>query len=148
MVDWNNPASKVSKYFTVKEMTYLPSWKVCHLPSEEEKVNLIKLANKMDQIREFLGRPINVHCAIRPILNCPGNPNHGKDYNAYIGGAPKSGHRLGSACDFDCGENCDSTRAKLLPKLAEFGIRVEALAASTWVHVDLMVPHPNRYFIP
>jgi hypothetical protein len=147
-IDWSNPSAKISNHFTVKEATYLPSWGVCHQPSDEEKANICKQAEKMDMIRDFLGLPIKVHVWIRPgAANCPGNEHDGEDYNALVHGAPASAHKIGAATDWDCGENCDDTRAKLLPKLEEFGIRMERRDGSNWVHNDYAAPHPNRYFL-
>ena len=54
-MDWTNPKTKISKYFTVHEATYLPSWKIYHTPSEAEKTEIVKLAQVMDIIRERIG---------------------------------------------------------------------------------------------
>ena len=136
-MDWNNPKEKISEYFTVKEALWLPSWDKMHTPTEQEKENIHKTALVMDKIRKILNKPISVHCWIRPEL-----------YNKQIGGAPKSAHLLGLAVDFSTSENCDLTRKKLLPYLTKFNIRMECKPGSNWVHIDLMPPKPNRYFIP
>lgn len=150
VIDWNDPKSKVSKYFTVKECTFLPSWQVLHFPSDQEKENIIKHAKIMDDVREFLGNPINIHVWIRPILNNPNSQFHGQDYNNFIKGATNSAHKIGIACDFDCGENCDDTRTKLESKLEEFNLRMEKKPGSNWIHLDSsIVPiSGNRYFVP
>ena len=41
-----NLDSKISKYFTWKEALLLPSWGICHEPTEEEKAAIIKMAKK------------------------------------------------------------------------------------------------------
>ena len=91
----------------------------------------------MDKIREYLGKPIKVHVTFRPL-----------EYNRQIGGALKSAHTLGLAMDFDCGEDCNKTRKKLLPKLEEFNIRMEDINGP-WVHVGCdYSPGKTRYFKP
>ena len=151
-VDWNDPNCKISKHFTVKEALWLPSWQVMHIPSEEEKANILKHAANMDKIREFLGASLNVHCWIRPgALNNPNSDKNGQDYNAFVKGAKNSSHKLGLATDYDAsGLNCDDVRAKLEPKLEEFGLRMERMPNGPWVHNDsASVPvGGNRYFIP
>lgn len=165
-IDWTNPKAKVSKYFTVKEVCYLPSWNCLHIPTEEEKTNIIKMAEKMDIVREFLGKPINTHCWLRPgLVNCPTfdpttvKPNTDAkkaalaalDYNAYVGGAKRSAHKLALAVDFDCGESCDDTRSKLEPKLEEYNMRMEQMPGGTWVHLDMYdksVSGGIRFFKP
>lgn len=140
-MDWTNPLIKLTDHFTVKEALWLPTWGRLATSAdgldEVTKANLVKLFHKMDQIRETLGKPINVHVSYRPAA-----------YNAQIGGAQHSAHVLGLACDFDAGEDCDATRATLEPLLEQLGVRMERKPGSGWVHIDLMSPHPNRYFIP
>lgn len=138
-IDWTNPKSKIGKYFTVKDACWLPTWKKLHSPTEQEKANILRACAVLDTIRDFIGRPINVHCWIRPT-----------EYNKLIGGAPQSMHLYGLAVDFDCSENCDATRAKLLQKLAEWDIRMEDKPNSSWVHIDLKpIPATGiRFFKP
>ena len=148
-IDWTNPESKISKHFTVKEALWLPSWKVMHIPNEEEKQNILKQASKMDLIRDFLGVPIRVHCWIRPVLNSPASEYHGRDYNAFVHGAKNSAHKVGLATDYDAeGLNCDDVRAKLEPKLEEWQIRMEKMPGGNWVHNDCAPVIVYRYFNP
>ena len=136
-MDWSNPQEKISNHFTVKEACWLPSWGKLHTPTQQEQENILKSAEMMDKIRDFLNKPISIHCWIRPT-----------EYNKAIGGAPASMHITGLAVDFDCGENCDDTRAKLLPQLTVWDIRMER-HAGPWVHIDLKhVPDQFKYFIP
>jgi uncharacterized protein YcbK (DUF882 family) len=140
-IDWTNPLIKVSQHFSVQEALWLPSWN--RMANEDDglndavKANLITLMNAMDQVRDFLDKPIKVHVAYRPSA-----------YNKQIGGATHSAHVLGLAMDFDAGEDCDDTRAALLPMLETWGMRMEKKDGSNWIHLDLMPPNPNRYFIP
>jgi hypothetical protein len=148
-IDWTDPSAKISKHFTVKEALWLPSWQVMHIPSEEEKSNILEQAKKMDMVRDFLSVGLNVHCWLRPVLNNPTSLHHGQDYNAFVKGAKNSAHKIGKATDYDAqGLNCDNVRAELEPKLEEFGIRMERLDHSNWVHNDCAPVIAKRYFVP
>ena len=148
-IDWTDPSCMISKHFTVKEVLWLPTWQVMHIPSESEKANILKHAAKMDLIRDFLGVPLHVHCWIRPILNNPQSLYHGQDYNALVKGAKNSSHKVGLATDYDAaGLNCDDVRAKLEPKLEEWDLRMEKMPGGNWVHNDSAPVISTRYFKP
>lgn len=148
-IDWSNPESKISNHFSVKETCWLPSWQVMHIPSEDEKQNILKQAAKMDLIRDFLGVPIRVHCWIRPILNNPNSEHNGQDYNALVKGAKNSAHKIGLATDYDAeGLNCDDVRAKLEPMLEQWQIRMEKMPGGNWIHNDCAPVIATRYFNP
>lgn len=140
----------ITPHFTSHDSLYLPSWNVEHIPTEVEKSNLLITFQKLELIRDFLGgKPVNVHCALRPILNNPTSSYHSQDYNQFVGGSKNSAHKIGKAIDFHVvGISCDEVRAKLLPKLEEFNIRIENNPGSTWVHFDTFPPNPNRFFKP
>ncbi len=151
MINWLDPKAKISKYFTVHEALYLPTWKTYHVPSEEEKINILKTAVAMDAVREFLGTPISVHVWIRPTkANCPSSPHHGQDYNAVVKGAKSSPHIKGLAVDWHSTGTCDEVRTKLKPELERLNICVEDLPKSVWVHMDIMPPRggTRRFFLP
>lgn len=156
VLDWNNPSSKISKYFTVKDAIYLRNWN--RLGNESDglndtvKKNLIEIFKKMDVIREFLNIPVYIKSAWRPSA-----------YNVSIGGATFSAHMANveyAAVDFWCdingdgaknGKDCDDIKAKIRPKLVEWGIRMEINGdGATWVHIDNKpVPsNGNREFKP
>lgn len=151
-INWTDPKQKISKFFTVKEALYLPSWECYHIPSEQEKASILKTAEKMDVIREYLGNAIIVHCWIRPkIVNQPKSKYHARNYNAAVGGAPGSAHADGLAVDFHVAKMvCSEVRHILLPKLAEFQIRMEDINSEGWVHIDLRPPalKKSRFFKP
>ena len=144
--------SKISKHFTWKEALLLPSWGVYHNPTQEEVNNIIKMAKKMDAVRDLIGKPIKIHCWIRPVVaNCPGSPHHGENYNAAAGStATRSAHIMGKAVDWSCGDNCDDVRDILEPNLEMWGLRMERKPGSNWVHLDCadVPPGGHRYFIP
>jgi len=150
-VNWKDPKAKISKHFTVKEALYLPAWEVYHVPSDAEKVEIKKTAEKMDLIREYLDRPIIVHCWVRPkSANVPGSKWDKKNYNAFVGGAPGSAHPEGKAVDFHAARvTCGEIRHLLLSQLKEFDVRMEDLE-SNWVHIDTRPPalKRSRFFKP
>lgn len=136
-------SSNISTYFEWKEALYLPRW---NRQGEEKdgltegiRDNLKILFNKMDKIRELIGKPVVVHCAWRP-----------KEYNKQIGGATNSAHIQGMACDFSVKDmDCDDIRKTILPHLEEWNIRMEDLPGSNWVHIDYRQVGPGgRYFKP
>ena len=144
MVDWTNPKSHVSAYFTVNEALYLPQWKrmaaVKDGLSDTIYANLVKSFTVMDVVRHFVNRPIIVHVAFRS-----------KSYNALVKGAPQSAHITGQAVDFHVeGLDCDAVRAMILPMLDKWGVRCENLPGSSWVHIDIRPVGPGmpRFFKP
>ncbi len=151
MINWSDPKEKISKHFTVKEATYLPSWKVYHTPSEDEKEEIVKLAKIMDIIRDRIGKPIVVHVWIRPIqANIPGDSRNGENYNLFIGSKSKrSGHIFGQAIDFHVKGVSDFTALRILikPWLDELNIRMEDIEGN-WIHIDTKPVGHNRFFKP
>lgn len=154
MIDWNDKKAKISKHFTVHEATFLPSWRIYHTPSEEEKKEIIKLAKIMDGIRDDLGKAIIVHVWIRPKkVNCPGHARDGQDYNVFIGStSKKSAHIFGKGIDFHVSGHsgpagCKEIRDKLEPKLESLGVRMEDINGG-WVHLDTNPVGYKRFFKP
>jgi hypothetical protein len=151
-INWDDPKEKVSQFFTVHEMLWLPSWQVYHKPSDIEKANLCKLADKMDKVRDYLNYAINVNCCIRPLyVNCDNPAYKGRNYNALVGGAPHSAHTTGEAMDFHVSSMvANEARHILLDKLEDFGLRMENLDNANWVHNDIREPLPGgkRFFKP
>ena len=144
-IDWLDPSAKISEFFTVKEALWLPSWGRMANPTDdgltpEHKDNLVKLFQTMDKVRRLFDKPIIVHVAYRPPI-----------YNQMIGGSPGSAHKFGMAVDFHVsGIKCDTVREVLVDKLEEFGLRMENLPGSNWVHLDIrpVAEGKNRYFLP
>ena len=139
MTDWTKPLDKISRYFTVHDACLLPKLKVMCVPTEQEKDNIQDMAQVMDQIRVLLNKPINIHSWMRTA-----------EYNASVNGAVNSMHLHGFAVDFDCGEDCDVTRTRLLPLLRTLNIRMENNPKGTWVHVDMrgVKDEKTRFFTP
>lgn len=130
------------EHFTWHEALWLPKWEVHALPNRTIEQNIIETARRMTLIRQFFGRPIRVTSWYRPSL-----------YNKAIGGAERSQHLLGRACDFLVYDmDTDEARDKLYPFLADFNIRMENLPGASWIHIDLActdnMPIATRYFKP
>jgi uncharacterized protein YcbK (DUF882 family) len=139
-INWNDPASKISDHFTVKDALWLPTWNRMASANdgldEAVKTSLIALFKQMDVVRDFFGKPIIVHVTYRPDA-----------YNKLIGGAPASSHVRGMAVDFHVvGVNCDDARAKIVPMLEAWGMRCENLPGSSWVHLDMRAAGPGGHF--
>ena len=154
MINWNDPKCKISKHFTVHEATFLPSWRIYHLPSDEEKVEIVKLAKVMDKLRDKLNKPFIVHCWMRPKkVNCQESTRHGQDYNVFVGSrSTKSGHIFGQAVDFHVsgmsGTNgCNLAREEIKPELEKLDIRMEDIQGG-WVHIDTKPVGHARFFKP
>jgi hypothetical protein len=154
MINWNDPKCKISKYFTVHEATFLPSWRIYHLPSDEEKVEIVKLAKIMDKLREKLNKPFIVHVWMRPKkVNCAASPRHGQDYNLFIGSkSTKSGHIFGQAVDFHVSgmsgvNGCNLVRQEIMPLLEPLNLRMEDIQGG-WVHIDTKEVSHKRFFKP
>ena len=153
-IDWNNPEAKISKHFKVREVIYLPSWKMFHIPSEQEKKDIVEFAKKMDDIRDTIGLPVNVHVWIRPkSVNNPDHKRHGQDYNVFIGSKSKtSGHITGIAVDFhfkgySSPALCHEMRQLIIPHLERLNLRMEDIKGN-WIHIDSKPVGHKRFFKP
>jgi len=151
-IDWTDPKAQVSKHFSVGELLWLPTWSRLATEGdgldEHVKGQLVAFAGSMDKVRQFVAMPIVVHCWFRP-----------REYNSLpsIGGARHSAHMCeGSwaAVDFHVGgfdgtDGCAEIRAKLLPMLDAWGMRMEN-RVGTWIHLDSRQPNDGqpRFFIP
>lgn len=143
--------SHASNYFTWEELLWLPKWSRSASAIELDKQildNLKQFAIRMDNVREILSNPIDVHCCYRPPL-----------YNKLVGGSKSSAHMsLGvgiAAMDFsvritgDLINNCNAVRETLKPKLENLNMRMEDLPNSPWVHLDSKQPgQSGRFFKP
>lgn len=153
-VDWGDPEAYITTHFKVKEALQLQQWGILHKPSKEEKLEIVKMALKMERVRSLLGGwPLIITSWIRPTkADCKGSEYHGKNYNEQVGGAPASVHITGGAVDFVSSEfpgveGCNTVREALLPHLEELGIRMEDHKGN-WVHVDIAPVKYNRFFKP
>jgi hypothetical protein len=143
MIDWTDPNARVSPNFTVKEMLYCNLWG--RMATEADglndtiKTNLASLCLKLELIRDFFqDRTININSGYRP-----------PKYSPMVGGFSTDVHTMGMAADFTVSSvPCAEAKALLLPKLAEFGIRMEDNGTGNWIHVDTHSVIVNRFFKP
>lgn len=135
-----------SKYFSWKEMLYLPKWKIHVYPDPTQHSNLIKLVEKLDMIRIRLGVPMRVTSALRPSLYNEWKDPHG------VGGAKVSAHCEGKAIDFvPIGMNVGEAMVIIEPVLEHLGLRMEHPDFTpAWVHLDTrnVMPGGSRIFKP
>ena len=85
-IDWDNFNAKVSRYFTVREVTNGERRRIPH--DEQIKANIITLAQELDKVREQWGSAILVNSWYRPPA-----------VNKAVGGASNSQHIYGKAAD-------------------------------------------------
>lgn len=140
------PTDPISKYFTWKDALWLPKWN--RMANESDGLtpqvlsNLKLLFDKMDIVRDFIQRPIIVHCAYRPLL-----------YNQAIRGAKDSAHMAlepgVAAVDFNVrGMNCMPAKMEFLPMLEVWNMRLEKNGIdANWLHLDIGRTG-KRYFNP
>lgn len=86
-INWSDNNCRVSKYFTVGEVTQKDPRRKPRPGSSEEK-NCLALAKALDQVREDWGTPIGVTSWYRP-----------EPINAAVGGVSNSQHIYGAAAD-------------------------------------------------
>jgi len=155
MVNWDDHTDMISTYFSVGEALLLKSWSVYHIPSEDEKANILDLAQRLDTVRERIGNAFIVHAWIRPTsVNCPGSNYDQKNYNQFIGSTAKnSGHITGQAVDFHVSgsadpNGCQQMKRQILPWLEELGLRMEDNVGGNWIHLDTKPVISKRFFTP
>lgn len=90
VVDWNNPRSRVSKYFTVAEVTQNDPRRRPQKGSNVEK-NILFLAKELDKVRFAWGSALVITSWYRPAA-----------INAAVGGVSNSQHINGGAVDIAC----------------------------------------------
>lgn len=86
-IDWSDNNCRISRYFTVGEVTNRDPQRIPQRGSEVEK-NCLALARALDDVREQWGGPIGVTSWYRP-----------EHVNRAVGGVPGSQHILGLAAD-------------------------------------------------
>jgi len=79
----------LTEHFTLEELTHTDHREFDNTPNEQEKANLIRLAEMLEQVKNVLGnKPIMVNSAFRS-----------KQVNDAVGSKDTSQHRIGCAAD-------------------------------------------------
>jgi hypothetical protein len=141
-IDWTDPECQVTEHFKVKDLIMLHNWNRLANDSDgfddDMKAKAVVLAQKAEEVRAVLGCSMNSHCGLRTVAyNEEQNIKPAVDVHSFM-----------CAMDFDSNStmSIEDVKAKLLPHLAELGIRME-FGTTTWVHFDLRAPGPSgRYF--
>jgi len=132
----NFSATIPGSHLTWHQALFLPSWGRHVKPSDVTNTsmdvvlaNVEKQAAALQRVSEHFGKPIVVHCWVRPPA-----------YNRQIGGASNSAHLRGNATDFHLpGMTAEQVRKglkanpKLYPGTGENHV--------SWVHIDLEHHH-------
>lgn len=139
MIDWTDPACKITSNFTVQDAIMLHQW--TRLASEIDglddtiKANLINTFLKLESLQTILKHPIRIHCGFRSA-----------DYNivALREELALDVHTKGQAVDFDCHPRLTirQTKALIRPHLEALNLRMEK-DTDTWVHIDTREPGPS-----
>lgn len=161
-INWNDPKAKISRFFTVKEAIWLPEWnRLGNQPqdglTDEVKKNLIQTFKWMDEIREWIGKPINVHLAFRSMayhldLYKRINEKRIKEGKKPLSVPMNSGHLHGVAVDFSVqGLSCDDVKRRILNEkiLEKYNLRMEDNGwGANWIHLDSRPVGPSGRFFP
>lgn len=127
------------RHFRWKEALKCHQWNTYIYPAETQVNNIVRIARKLERIRDILGVPLHITSWYRPA-----------HYNKKIGGSPNSYHITGAAVDFVPIHGMTVSEAKelIFPHLEELGIRMEKHSGG-WIHIDLGMPGKSgRYFKP
>ena len=122
----------LSRHFTLDELTFTDHREFDNTPNEKEMQNLVRLANFMEKVRDFLGHPIIVNSAFRS-----------KAVNDAVGSKDTSQHRLGCAMDFRC---LGLTPNEIVSMLRGSSLPFDQLIREfdRWTHISI----PNTPFTP
>ena len=132
----------LTEHFTLDEMTHSDTAQLNgfdNTPNDEERLNLLHVAETMEKIRALLGnKPIRITSGFRS-----------ERVNQAVGGVWNSAHRLGLACDFVCPSfGRPEEIAKFLePHIEELDIDqliYETVGTAQWVHMGLSTSTPRN----
>jgi uncharacterized protein YcbK (DUF882 family) len=125
-INWNDQNAKVSKYFTVREVT---SGDPRRIPKDIKiEKNIKKFAINLDKLRDRFGR-MKINSWYRP-----------EPINSAVGGAKNSQHVNGWAADIDFGANKKEVE-KWLEKNWVGGVGSGVISGKGYTHLDM---GPNR----
>lgn len=141
-IDWTDEKDLITEHFRVKDALLLHEWNRMADVEKDGVViqRIIKLCEKMEEIRQLLNAPIYVTSMFRSIA-----------YNRELNINPvNDAHSASLACDFNCGDRLTIEEIKdaLRTHLSSLNIRMEK-GTTNWVHIDMRLPSPEgREFVP
>lgn len=122
VTDWNDPKSKVSKYFTVEEVT---SGDKRRIPKDDQTKRRIKqFAINLDKLRDRFGR-MKINSWYRP-----------EPINSAVGGAKNSQHIQGWAADIEFVKDQRDVE-KWLEKNWVGGVGSGVISGKGFTHLDM-----------
>lgn len=144
--------ARITEHFFWREALKLNELGIYVFPESQEVYDNIKhTCEKLELIREI----INDRCTLPMEIGLQVTSFYRPEfYNRMIGGAKKSAHKYGLACDFrPTIISCKEVRKWLAEELDTLEIRMERQpkdlpAYKDWVHIDLRQPINDRYFAP
>lgn len=133
-INWQDMNARVSRYFTVGEVTQRDRRRIPRAGSQEEN-NILQLAKELDKVRDAWGSPIGVTSWYRP--------NSPIDINAEVGGVPNSQHISGRAADIYTMDGRDQDFEHWLDTVAwkDRALGYGVAAGRGFTHVDLRPGH-------
>src|SRR5208282_3589635 len=130
MIDWTDRQCQVSTHFTVGDCLTLHAWnRLADIDKDGVILHrLVALCQKLEEIRDILKCPMNVHSIFRSVAY---NESQNIHPNADV-------HSMSIACDFDCEPimTIEQVKNMLRPSLESLQIRMEK-GTMTWIHVDI-----------
>ena len=125
----------MTPHFTLAELTATQHRQFDNTPNDEEKANLLRLAELLERVKYMLDmRPIMVNSAFRS-----------KAVNDAVGSKDTSQHRVGAACDFRVP---GMTPDEVVRVLVASGLPYDQIIREfdSWVHISVPshANHPPR----
>lgn len=135
---------QITEHFSLRELTRSVTAArhgVPNTPSDAEMDNIKFTAQKLEEIRTYVGRPLIVTSCFRS-----------ERVNKLVGGSPTSVHRFGLAADCDAMGMTSLAFAKLLIKMRDEGkiafdqliLEFPERGDGAWVHIGFKRNAPQR----
>lgn len=137
-IDWTKVTCQITAHVSVGEAITLHAWnRLANADdglTDQIKANIVKTCQMMEEIRNIVGCPINIHCMFRS-----------EQYNKEVVKAiPNDVHAQGEAADWDALPTLtiEQAKEKIRPHLEKLNIRLEG-GTPTWLHNDWHAVGPS-----